>query len=260
MRKCPLCNSNQFSIFLKVDSRKNADGVEVRKCKKCRFVYSAEFSVPYTSLKGGHIDYSREQLLNAAEKLNFPLVVSDIVKMTKLASGKSLDFGCGMGYTSLCLQEVNFRTCGIELADAMRERHKLLNIKSAQNLELLGEEKGSFDLIVIKDVLEHVDFPEEIVGEIVPYLGENKFLYIRVPNVYAYFFEHSIPSMGHINHFTPKGLDELLTRHGLKRVGFIGVYDVKSTLGKLYNAIFYRMRHFLPLYHQISVMYRQIGG
>ena len=115
-------------------------------------------------------------------------------------------------------------------------------------------EKNSFDLVIMKDVLEHVDNPVELLQEVVSFVKPGGYFYIRVPNVYHYPFHWSIDTKSHVNHFSPHKLTALLNTHAMKRVDFVSVHDVSTRVGKLYNAFFWRLRSVIPLYHQISFL------
>ncbi len=259
MRACPLCTSSDFSIYMKPTAWNNRHGIELRKCSNCRFVYSAVSTFDYSAL--GHdttaVRSSKRQLLSLAREQKLPELIEEIVEKAQVKNGKALDFGCGIGLSALCLQQKGFATYGIDKSDSYLEKHKELNIISAPDFATLHAEKNSFDLIIMKDVLEHVDNPTEVLQEVLHYLKPGGYFYIRVPNVYHYNFHWSIDTQSHINHFSPKKLTTLLAKNSMKKIDFIGVYDISTSVGKLYNFIFWKTRYFLPMYHQISLLYQK---
>jgi len=260
IRVCPICNTKESSLYMRKNARNNRDKVELRKCKNCGFVYSIVSRFRYEGF-GNNIDVifkTREELLEIAYNQNVNKLVSEIIKKSGLKDGsKVLDFGCGIGLISLCFQEHGFQTFGIEKSNPFLQKHKDLNIKSASKLEEFKYEKGNFDIIILKDVLEHVDFPVETLKLLVSYLKPNGYFYIRIPNVYYYPFHWSIDTEAHINHFTTKILDKLFLENKMKKNSFINVYDIKTKVGKIYHAVFWNLRYILPMYHQISVLYKQ---
>src|SRR5574344_320502 len=232
-RVCPICKSDKSVLFMKSDARNNRDGVSLKKCKICSFVYSSVSKYKYEDLDNGFVSKTKEELLFIAEGQRIDKLVQDIVKKSGLKNGtKVLDFGCGVGFMSLFFQKYGFNTFGIEKSIPFLEKHKELNIQSFEDLKKSNFEKNMFDLIILKDVLEHLDNPTEMLEELISYLKPNGFFYIRVPNLYHYPFHWSIDTEGHINHFTPKTLNKLFVLNNMKKFSFVNVYDIKSIFGK----------------------------
>jgi hypothetical protein len=78
-----------------------------------------------------------------------------------------------------------------------------------------------------------------------------------VPNVFHYYFHWAIDTKPHVNHFAPGQLERVLAKYGVRRVDFVTIRDISTTAGKLYNLIFWKTRKFIPMYHQISVLYQK---
>lgn len=259
MRKCPLCHEKNSSTYMKAQAWNNRHGVELKKCAHCAFVFSAVEACDYTGTGGSYVVQSKDELKSRARKEKLDILAQEIVQKTGLTpNSKTLDFGCGVGLFSLCFQEMGFKTYGIEASTHYLEKHKELSLSSAADFEQLKQEKGTFDLVVVKDVLEHVNHPQELLQEIISYLKPGGYLYIRVPNVYHYRFHWSIDTKSHVNHFSPHKLMRLAEKNMLKKIDFIGVYDVSTKVGKIYHFIFWKLRNILPLYHQISLLYQKV--
>jgi 2-polyprenyl-3-methyl-5-hydroxy-6-metoxy-1,4-benzoquinol methylase len=254
MRNCPLCKASESSTYMKPSAWNNRHGIELRKCKQCRFVFSAVSIYEYISAGNQYLDKTKTDFVIQANKQRLPLLADEIVKKTRLNKGKVLDFGCGIGLLALCLQEKGFSTYGIEPSKICLERHKELNITSTDDMHHFEEEKNKFDLVIMKDVLEHVDHPVELLQKVTSFVKPGGYFYIRVPNVYHYPLHWSIDTKSHVNHFSPKKLSMLLEKNKMKKVDFIGVYDISTKVGKLYNSVFWKARYFLPMYHQISLL------
>jgi 2-polyprenyl-3-methyl-5-hydroxy-6-metoxy-1,4-benzoquinol methylase len=239
---------------MKSSAWNNRDKIELRRCAQCRFVFSPVSICNYHEAKNKFADKSQEELLAVGASQGLPQLVNEIIQKTKLTQGDILDFGCGIGLAALSFQCKGFKTYGIETSRVCLEKHTQLNITSASTLEAFAVRKNSFDLITIKDVLEHVDNPKELLHELVSYVRPGGYFYIRVPNVYHYSFHWSIDTRSHINHFTPRQLMQLLEANNLRLVDFIKVYDISTRAGRLYNAVFWPMRRIVPMYHQISFL------
>lgn len=252
LRACPLCSASEASTYMKPTSWNNRDGIELKKCKPCGFVYSAAVLHDYTT--GNHRSSVKTEDPN---KQQLPLLTDEIIEKSELKKGKVLDFGCGIGLLLLCLQKRGLAAYGIETSKFYLDKHKECNITSATSLESLNAPKNSFDLIIIKDVLEHADNPRELLQELLSYVKPSGHFYIRVPNVYGYKFHWSVDTKTHINHFSPKTLTQLVEQQGMEKNDFVGVYDISTKVGKLYNFVFWKTKYFLPMYHQISLLYQK---
>jgi 2-polyprenyl-3-methyl-5-hydroxy-6-metoxy-1,4-benzoquinol methylase len=228
--------------------------VELKKCTQCRFVYSASFWGGYEDAGMQHNEKTKNDLLALANRERLPELADEILKKSGLKTGTVLDFGCGVGLFALCLQKKGFQVYGVEQARAYLQKHAQVGITSAPSLELTGLQKNSCDLLIIKDVLEHVDNPVAMLQEALAYLKPGGYLYLRVPNVHHYRFHWSVDTQFHVNHFSPKTVIGLLEKNGMKFTDFIDVYDISTRVGKLYHGIFWRTKKIFPLYHQISLL------
>lgn len=242
------------------DAWKNRDRIELRKCAGCGLVFSAEDEYSYEGLfNDSFVDKSKEDLVGKARSEGIDSLVSELVEKTGIAKGtRVLDFGGGIGLTALMFQDYGVDAVVVEASRKYAEKHESLGITSFRSAEEAFKHKGTFDLVVMKDVLEHLSNPKEILAQLIASVKPGGYFYIRVPNVIAYRFHWSIDTKGHINHFTPKIVFELFEEHKMERVDFVGVYDVRSRAGKLYHSVFWPARKMLPLYHQISVLFRKI--
>ncbi|HVX00963.1 MAG TPA: class I SAM-dependent methyltransferase, partial [Candidatus Babeliaceae bacterium] len=257
MRRCPLCNAESNRRYMKATAWNNRHGLELKQCSSCGFVFTPTSLCNYPSSVNPYASATKLELLRLAKEQNIPILVQEIIQKAQLSSGEILDFGCGVGLTALCLQELGFSVYGIESCQAYLDKHKELTLRSAKSLDALNALHNGFDLIIIKDVLEHVDYPKELLKDITTHLKPGGYLYVRVPNRYHYNFHWSIDTKSHINHFSPRQLSSLCTQNSLTKIDFIGIHDISTQVGKLYNSIFWRMRKILPLYHQISMLYQK---
>jgi 2-polyprenyl-3-methyl-5-hydroxy-6-metoxy-1,4-benzoquinol methylase len=253
-RACPLCQTCDARGYMRPNAWNNRTGIELKKCVQCSFVYSASFWGRYEEAGAQHSTKTKHELFALAQHERLHDLVDEIIKKSGLHTGTVLDFGCGVGLQALCVQEKGFQVYGVEQSRAFLAKHTELGIISAAHLAQLELEQQSCDLVIIKDVLEHVDNPAEILADVLAYLKPGGYLYLRVPNVYHYPFHWSVDTKFHVNHFSPKTVTQLLEKNNAKIVDFISVYDISTRIGKLYNGIFWRTKKFLPLYHQISLL------
>jgi len=145
-RNCPLCYSNEATLFMKQDALNNRDNVALLKCKNCQFVYSQVAEYEYQEFGEG-LDLSQEEILNLATQQNINKLMES---MNLKANWKVLDFGAGIGITALYLKEI--LKCDVyvfEKSELFQKKHKELG------LQYFDESVTTqFDLIILKDVLE----------------------------------------------------------------------------------------------------------
>jgi 2-polyprenyl-3-methyl-5-hydroxy-6-metoxy-1,4-benzoquinol methylase len=237
----------------------NRNHVELRKCSVCRFVFSSEAEVAYDEFfVDRFVGASHSELMQAARAERLDKLALEIAEKSGLSDGAHvLDFGSGVGLAALSFMEVGFDVTAVEESKKYVAGHKSLGLRSFPSIDQARQYSDTFDLVVMKDVLEHVSAPRQVLESVVNCVRPGGYFYIRVPNTHAYKFVPSVDTRSHVNHFTPKTLTKLLAHSELYKVDFIGVYDVSSRVGRLYHALFWPPRKILPLYHQISLLFQR---
>lgn len=259
LRACPLCRIETSSSHLAAQAWNNCDGVELRKCAGCGFVFSAEAGFSYESFVADSVaGQSVEELMRMAQSQGLGKLVGEIAGKAGIGRGaRVLDFGSGIGLAALSFMDAGFDVLAVEASTEYVEQHKSLGIRSFRSVAQAAKQ-GLFDLVVIKDVLEHIEDPCGILSVLASCISSGGHLYVRVPNVIAYRFHWSVDTKSHINHFTPAILVRLCEKYGMRKADFVGVYDISSQAGKIYNAVVWPARKMLPLYHQISILFEKI--
>ncbi len=101
--------------------------------------------------------------------------------------GRVLDLGCAQGNVALLLAEAGLETWAVDLrsefleyAGRKYERGKFR--RCAANAESLPFAAGAFDLVVWGEMIEHVAYPEKVLGEIQRVLRPGGHLVLSTPN------------------------------------------------------------------------------
>ncbi len=116
------------------------------------------------------------------EKLRINTVIKAIRNQ---AAGRVLEVGCGAGHV---LERVpRGEIVGIDLSNHMvkRTRERLKNKKVfvlQANADHLPFQKGVFDSVICTEVLEHVEHPDQILGEILRVARPTAHIALSVPN------------------------------------------------------------------------------
>ncbi len=100
--------------------------------------------------------------------------------------GRVLDVGCAAGYFLAVMQERGWQVTGLEPSDAIREQAAERVGRANVRKELLDEADlapGSFDLVTLWDVLEHVPDPVRALSRVRSLLAPGGKLLVETQNV-----------------------------------------------------------------------------
>lgn len=247
-RDCPLCGSPpELSRTLWVK-----EGLPYRMCSPCSMVYiSPCLSEKYTKIYYECSASSAQWLdvLKAQEDLDrqkYREMLAGISSFHfRLAGGRPrlLDVGCSYG---LFLEEASslmfdFECVGLELAtDAVRlaeERYgKRLAIHQMTLEDYLAKfpnEQGTFDIVTLWEVLEHVHDPHALLLQARSMLKSGGVIAVMVPNLMAntnrVLHEHSHAfGTNHLNYWSRDTL-----RQQLMKAGFSSEYRSWTIIGDL---------------------------
>lgn len=133
-----------------------------------------------------------------------------------------LDYGAGWGVFSLV---ANAYGCNVEVFEFSESRQSWLSQRGLRvhaNPDTM--ETGSYDVIYLNEVLEHVPDPDEVMARISDLLSPDGLCYVSVPNADCRPTTASVLQKGpfqppeHINGFTRPALERLADKHDLVEV------------------------------------------
>lgn len=139
-------------------------------------------------------------------------------------TGRCLEFGCGMGDFLVALKSKGWETVGIEPSARAAEacRQKGLDVTQGDDP---AAATGTFDLIVLWHVIEHVPDPVGTLAELRSLLKDDGLLAIAIPNLDSFDAKHYAPEAWfgtdvprHLQHFTQRSLIKLCARLGWRFV------------------------------------------
>ena len=231
---CPICSSTNFIPFLICkDYTVSRETFNIVQCTSCSFkftnprpaenklgnYYKSEDYISHSNTKKGNINFLYQCVRNYTLLKKLQL----ISKFFK--TGNILDIGCGTGeFLNIC-KKAKWNVLGIEPDEDARkmaiENYKL-DVKEESELNNLPDE--SFEIITMWHVLEHVAQLNERIKEIKKLLKNNGIIIIAVPNCNSLdakiyqnnWAAYDVPR--HLYHFTPKDIEKLALKHGLKNI------------------------------------------
>lgn len=184
-----------------------------------------------------------------------------LIKKDKGAEISVLEIGCGMGAT---LAKIEFlwpkaRTAGIELVkNVARIGSNYFDIIQGDiEIMQLPYKMGSFDYIILGDVLEHLYDPEAVLKKILPYLkSDGKFL-CSIPNMMHrsvilpllrgkfQYTEEGILDRNNVRFFTLDSITEMFYRCGMniEKISMTVEKNVESEEDKEMLEALYKLPH-----------------
>lgn len=133
-------------------------------------------------------------------------------------NARILDFGCGTGAFMDHLGSKGIDVHGVEPSSVARANAPK-HLKITQGL---NQTKGSFDLISLWHVLEHLTHPQESINALKAKLSPNGCLVVALPNFRSWDAQHykaawaawDVPR--HLWHFSPRGITALMEGLGFE--------------------------------------------
>lgn len=227
---CPVCGNSAFTPFLKTkDYTLTKEEFSLVECSTCKLVITSPR--PKNEDLGSY--YQSNDYISHTSKANslanaLYLIARKFTLQSKreLASslqptrGNLLDIGCGTGDFLQSCATAGWKTFGVEPNHSASQQAKQ---KGIQVFESIDQVEGTFQLITLWHVLEHVPDPNATLIKVRELLAPDGVLLIAVPNhksadgkKYGEFWAgFDVPR--HLWHFNQRNVDQLLRKHNLTR-------------------------------------------
>jgi 2-polyprenyl-3-methyl-5-hydroxy-6-metoxy-1,4-benzoquinol methylase len=224
---CVICHSKSFQFLFEKNNYR------IEKCLGCRLVqvtnippleqieeeYDQDF---YTEHYG---DLERNGKKQRYEYLNFNNKLDQIEKRIE-RKGNILDVGCSFGFFLDAARHRGWRVAGIEISEHAAkyaaERLKLVVLNKP--IIEADFEQGSFDVITMWAVIEHLPNPKEILQHLSKLLKDDGMLVVHTGNVDSYRariegrrWRQWIPPV-HLLYFSPQVMRTLFKQCDLQLV------------------------------------------
>ena len=225
MAHCPACNAVEQQKYLYP-----VNNCAVTRCAGCgvgralpdAFDPAAYYTGDYFNggREDGYFDYEHSADVLRRE---FRAIVEDL--QTQFGPGaRLLEVGCAYGYF---LQEArhHFDVEGIEISrDAVHACHRagLTQVRCGTIASVQLDELGGFDVIVMLDVIEHLEHPSEDIERLASLLRPGGMIVISTGDFSSFFARRMgrrwrlLTPPQHLWFFTPKAIDHMARRSGLR--------------------------------------------
>jgi 2-polyprenyl-3-methyl-5-hydroxy-6-metoxy-1,4-benzoquinol methylase len=231
---CPVCEGNKIkAIFSVKDYTVSNELFIIVECEDCSFRFTQDVPdersiVPYYKSENyiSHTNTSRgliNSLYHKVRKHTLKQKRKLIEKILHTKSGNLLDVGAGTGAFSNEMKTAGWQVTGLEPDEDARivaQKNFAVNLSPATDFYNLSE--NSLDAITMWHVLEHVHDLNNYIAKLKLLLKKNGSIFIAVPNytsgdakIYKeYWAAYDVPR--HLYHFSPKAMNVLMAKHGLK--------------------------------------------
>jgi SAM-dependent methyltransferase len=220
-------------------SHRQALGVqtEIWRCGKCGLIFPNPMPVPINGLEQ-HYAISPDIFFHNHESSSRERGATYILgPVERLLGGKGrlLDIGAGRGELLKIAGQQGWSVVGIEPSSTFAEYASSFSGAEIRQepIERCGFADGTFDVVILSAVLEHLYQPDDMIREISRLLRPGGVLYVDVPNEDGLYFRvgnlyqrlrgrkwviNLSPTFSpfHVFGFTPSSLRALLSKHGLK--------------------------------------------
>jgi 2-polyprenyl-3-methyl-5-hydroxy-6-metoxy-1,4-benzoquinol methylase len=233
--RCACCLNTDPAQF---DETFEKYDVTFLKCRRCGFVY-----LPWHYRKNiSYTDYKDEAVLKQVRAGNDWLKIQRHLLRFKLIQryqpdGKLFDLGVGWGHFLLAGQQLGYDVYGIEISQNPYTYAKEDLKLPVDHIDFFAMDKpaGSYDVITLWDVLEHIDEPDKMVDRMAYLLKPGGYVFIQVPAIDSYIARNQgvnwkMIGLDHVNYFSKKTITQLLERYGFEVVKIKSSIELKIFL------------------------------
>ena len=192
--ECPLCGGNDTSHFTDcTDHAVSNETYSLQRCGSCGLIFTiappdSQDKQTYSKLDQelNRADNPRkrlDRLYYYARILNIRRKIRLIERLTRVSSGKLLNYGAKSGYFSSRMTDRGWKVTSLEEYHEQRIfslemfHHRMMDIDEIDSLP-----PGSFDAVTLWHTLEHQEDPHTLIEKLIRLLKPNGLLFAAVPN------------------------------------------------------------------------------
>jgi SAM-dependent methyltransferase len=235
MEKCVACGSIEIKKDANIEGYIQDKFYDVFSCSKCKtkwsdphtvdnivydYIYKNSEDTPgymrYSQYARDVKDYRNPLKFLAKQEHVYYSVVKSLPK-----KGKILEVGCGLGYFTYALAKSGYDVVGIDVsAEAIDEANtRYGNYFKHKDFFSLSAGEGKYDVILMIELIEHVDNPKRYLEHAKTLLAENGRLIVTTPNRSWYgdnvIWSSDLPPV-HLTWFSEDGMKLLADDVGYK--------------------------------------------
>lgn len=247
---CSICNAKEGLQIGAVDYW-DIKSSRIVKCEKCGLIQLDPMLSQEETAKGCLAYFIEESLRVSVheQRKNFirnfrrGVLFGYSIKRKNYSPGQVLELGPGSGAFSEGLKfvfpeaRVTVMDVNKELLQFNKQHHQFDTIQSAPE-NYLADLENKFDLIIARDILEHVIDVSTVIRNVSKYCKQGGLFHFITPNghedVWKHYLAYSLsgtPSellINHVNYFDGKGLLDFLKKNHFSPIEYF-TYKIKTT-------------------------------
>jgi len=259
---CPACSYHKEIYLNGILDYLTSDSFNIIKCTKCQNFFTDP--VP-SSLSNYYQDRYRKYNVIVLTVLRFlyKFRVKSWVKSFKENNYYAMEIGCGDGFMLSILKNMGWKVLGVE-----RDEKSVIHARNMFGIDVISEPisetiyENKFDMIILFQVLEHVDRPVELLNKCKKMLRTNGKIIISFPNFESWqakltkhnWLHLDVPR--HLNHFTKDSMNFYLDKLNLSidRISFRSFeHDIYGWIQSLLNGMGFETNLLLKFFMKINV-------
>ena len=248
---CRVCNEKTGEQIAVVDYW-DIKTSRLIKCSNCNHIQLDPMLTDSETSKGCNAFYieqllgsgNEEERINCVRNFRRGVVFGYSLKRKKISPHSVLELGPGSGYFCAGLKfvfpdiEITVLDININVINFNKEHHNYKIIHDIPDY-LIPECINRFDLVIARDIIEHVSDISKVIKNVNKYLTPNGYFHFITPNGHEDVWKHYLTSkltdspsellINHVNYYDGKGLKKFLVQEGFIPVKYY-TYKIKTTL------------------------------
>jgi 2-polyprenyl-3-methyl-5-hydroxy-6-metoxy-1,4-benzoquinol methylase len=206
---CNACGSMQHEAFFE------KEGWQLLRCARCQLVFvgnpptDEQREALYSFASGYHEELGKDAASIAFHRREAERNLA-VLTRHRAPGGRLLDIGCSSGLFLDLARKVGWQVRGLEYspdsAQMARDQFKLDVVTGELRPDTFAP--GSFDVVTLWDVIEHVPDPKSVLQRVKPLLAPGGLLVLKTPNVDGLYPQLSLrlaQGLGFWGHPEPPG-------------------------------------------------------
>lgn len=243
---CLLCGGDRHRVVFRESD------IDILRCRHCGHVFSSHVADPhYDGFWGDDVGDEEHFYWKTARRSMYDAFFK---RFLDGRSGRLLDMGSGLGFFVKAAGAIpNWEAHGCEISPAAVRyaREKLgLTTVTCSRLEDAPLPSGSFDMITMWDVIDHIARPDPLLQRCHALLRNSGICVIRTPNVRVQLPRARVNKLlwgikrdgwylqprDHMHHYSTTSIRALMQRNGFANVTFVHLPPVQAS-GNLVRAV-----------------------
>jgi C-methyltransferase len=245
MKRCRLCTGTKVQLFFSLDRSPssvekllNAEEVfvdepirlDVLICYECGFIHLSKSSLPSDFYR----KYDKSAVHSEKMRAYQDELARELARDYDLSGKAVLEVGCGDGYFAQLLSVNGAKVQAVEPGAKAAEMARLREVEVIEDYfhPDLALNAGEFDMIIVRQVLSHIENLELFMAAVSRYLKTGGLLVVEAPNVDKAIAERHYYDFfaDYVNYFSPATLVRLMSAKGLDLVSSSPRFEGDYTL------------------------------